>query len=213
MAKNWAQKIWRGQKYENTNTTDGFHQLSNTNLDTYLAYAADSWCWKTLSLSSSHIWGVGALAWWESEWPDILMPKGPRYFMPVMSEAPDSLFIWTLLQRDSHTEQQQHSSLTQAALQLIEPDMQGQTPRVRSSESWGWILRSALRIRGYCWLKQLDPYKWTTRIIPIVLESDFWDDLIKRRYAYRKHSAKSNINTMHPRRRVSQRSFSSKAQL
>lgn len=30
-------------------------------------------------------------------------------------------------------------------------------------------------------------------------ESDFWDDLIKRRYAYRKHSAESNVNTMHPR--------------
>lgn len=97
------------------------------------------------------------------------MPKGLCYSLPVMSEAPDSLFIWTLLQRASHTEQQQqHSSLIRAPLQLIEQDIHGQTQRVRSSESWGWILRSALRIGGYCWLKQLDPYKWTTRIIPRV---------------------------------------------
>lgn len=39
---------------------------------------------------------------------------------------------------------------------------------VHSSEYWGWILRSALRIGGYCWLKQLNLYKWTTRIIPRV---------------------------------------------
>lgn len=100
------------------------------------------------------------------------MPEGPRYSMLVMSEAPDSLFIWILLQRSSHMEQQrrqqQHSSLVQAAFKLIEQDIQGQTPRVRSSGSWGWILRSALGVSGYCWLKQLDLYKWTTRIIPRV---------------------------------------------
>lgn len=145
MTKSWTQKTWRGQKYENKNTTDGFHQLSNTNFDTYLAFAADSWCWKSLSLCSSHIWGVGALAWWESEWPDVQMPKGPHYSMPVMSEGPDPLFIWTLLQRASHTEpQRRHSCLIRAALQLIEQDIQGQTQRVRSSESWGRILRSAV---------------------------------------------------------------------
>lgn len=94
--------IRHGGRYENKNTTDGFHQPSSTNLDTYLAFAADSWCWKSLSLSWSHIWGVGTLAWWESEWPDIRMPKGPHYSMPVMSEAPDSPFIWTLLQSVPH---------------------------------------------------------------------------------------------------------------
>lgn len=138
--------------------------------DTYLASATDSWCWKSLSLSSRHIWGDGSLAWWESEWPDIEMPMGPHYSMPMMSEAPGSLFIWTLLQGASHTKQRQrqHSSLIRAALQLIEQDTQGQTPRVRCLESWGWILRSAPRIGGYCWLKQLNLYKWTTRIIPKV---------------------------------------------
>ncbi len=212
MVKSWAQKTRRGQKHENKNTTDGFHQLSNTNLDTYLAFAADSWCWKSLSLSSSHTWGVGALAWWESEWPDIQMPKGPRYSMPVMSEAPDSLFIWTLLQRASHTERQQHSSLIRAAIQLIGWDIQGQAPRVRSSESWGWILRSALRRGGYCWLKQLDLYKWTTRIIPRV-ESQISGMIWSSGGMRTENTAKSNINTMHPRHRVSQRSFSSRAQL
>lgn len=148
----------QGVKYENKNTTDVFHQLSNTNLDTYLAFAADSWCWKSLSLSSSHGWGVGALAWWESEWPDIQMPERPCYSTPVMSEALDSLFIWTLLQRASHMEQQrQHSSLIQAAPQLIEQDIQGQTPRFCSSESWGWILRSALRIGGILLAKTTRP--------------------------------------------------------
>lgn len=170
IAKGWAQK----NTDENKITTDGFHQLSCTNLDTYLAPAADSWCWKSLSLSPSHIWGVGASAWWESEWRDIQMPEGPCYSMPVMSEAPDSLFIWILLQRSSHMEQQQrqrqqqHSTPVRAAFQLIEQDIQGQTQRVRSSGSWGWILRSALSVRGYCWLKQLNLYKWTTRIIPRV---------------------------------------------
>lgn len=62
------------------------------------------------------------------------MPDGPRYTMSVMSEALDSLFIWTLLQRASHIEQK-HSSHVRAALQLIEQDIQGQTPRVCSSES------------------------------------------------------------------------------
>lgn len=142
MAKVLAQKTQRGQKYENKNTTDGFHQLSNTNLDTYLAFAADSWCWRSLSLSSRHIWSVGAVAWWESEWPDIQMPKRPRYFTPVMSEAPDSLFIWTLLQRASHTErqQQQHSSLIRAdRSRYAATDTEG--PLLLSPEVQSWDRR------------------------------------------------------------------------
>lgn len=160
MDKHWPQKTWSGQKYENKNTTDGFHSHCNTNSDTYLAFASV----ESLSLSFTHIWCVGALAWWESEWPDIQMPRRSCYSMPVMSEALDCLFIWTSLQRASHMEQ--HSSLNRTALQLIEQDIQGQTWWVHSSESWGWILRSALRVRGYCWLKQPNLYKWTTTIIP-----------------------------------------------
>lgn len=115
--------IRHGGRCENKNTTDGFHQPSNTNLDTYLAFAADSWCWKSLSIGWSYIWGI--VACWESEWPDVQMPKGPLCSMPVMTEALDSLFIWTWLQRASHTQQQQqqHSSFIWAALQLIEQDI------------------------------------------------------------------------------------------
>lgn len=206
--------IRHGGRYENKNTADGFHQPSSTNLDTYLAFAADSWCWKSLSLSWSHIWGVGTLAWWESEWPDIRMPKGPHYSMPVMSEAPDSPFIWTLLQRASHTEQQQqHSSLVWAALQLIEQDIQGRTLRVRSSESWGWILRSALRIGRYCWLKQLDLYKWTTRIIPRV-ESQISGMIWSSNGMRTENTQLKAISTLCTKdQRVSQRSFGSRAQL
>lgn len=83
---------------------------------------------------------VGVLVLWHDEKVSdqtYKMSKGPRYSMPVMSEAPDPLFIWTLLQRASHTEQQQqqHSSLIRAALQLIEQDIQRQTQRVCSLES------------------------------------------------------------------------------
>lgn len=61
--------------------------------------------------------------------------------MPALSEAPDSLFIWTLLlQRASHSRP--------AALQLMEPDMRGQTPRVRSSESRGLDLEISAEDRG-----------------------------------------------------------------
>lgn len=86
--------IRHGGRYENKNTTDGFHQPSSTNLDTYLAFAADSWCWKSLSLSWSHIWGVGTLAWWESEWPDIRMPKGPHYSLHASDEWGTGLPIY-----------------------------------------------------------------------------------------------------------------------
>lgn len=158
----------------------------------FLAFAADSWCWKSLSLSFTRIWDVGALTWRESELPDIQMPMGPRCFMPALSEAPDSLFIWTLLlQRASHSRP--------AALQLMEPDMRGQTPRVRSSESRGLDLEISAEDRGLLLAEATQPpwvddYNNTQN-----WESDFWDDLIKRRYAYRKHSAESNVNTMHPR--------------
>lgn len=205
--------IRHGGRYENKNTTDGFHQLPNTNLDTYLAFAADSQCWKSLSIGWSHIWGV---ACWESEWPDIQMPKGPRYSMPVMTEAPDSLFIWTWLQRASHTEQQQqHSSLIWAALQLIE---QGQIFKDRHRGStplsfWGWILRSARRIGGYCWLKQLDLYKWITRIIPRV-ESQISGMIWSSRGMRTENTQLKVISTLCTKdQRVSQRPFGPRAQL
>lgn len=151
--------------------------------------------------SSLHIWGLGfysTMRKWVTRRPNAYRARP----LHVSDEWRRGLHIYLAAAAERERElPTEHVSLIRAPLQLIEADTRGRTPRVCSSEPWGEIMRT----ERYCWLKQLNGYKWTTRIIPRSSRSDFWDDLIKRRYAYRKHRAKSNIN-MYPGHRASQRS-------
>lgn len=80
---------------------------TNTTSDAYLAFAADSWCWKSLSLSSSCIWGYlyfSVMRTRVTRLPE--MPRGPH-----CSSASDEwgnglpIYLDFGLQRPSRTEQ------------------------------------------------------------------------------------------------------------
>lgn len=146
---------------KNKNTTDGFHQLSKTCL-THI------WLWLEIPgverayLSALVISGgcrcISAVRKWVTSeayecWRGLaVLHAGDEWGTGLR------IYLDFAAERAPHTEQRQrHSSLIRAALQLIEQDIQGQTPRVRSSESWGWILRSAPRAGGILLAKTTRP--------------------------------------------------------
>lgn len=138
--------------------------------------------------------------------------RGPS--LPLASdEWGTGLPIYLNLSPEQQQQQwQQLSSIIWAALQLMKQDTEERPPRVCSSESRAWILRPALRIRGYCWLKQLSLYKWTTRIIPRVesqISGMIWSSTGMRT----ENTQLKAISTLCTKdQRVSQRSFGSRSQ-
>lgn len=139
---------------ETKNATDGFHQhLTPTRTHIWLTPQIPSA--ERAYRSASVIFGVGALgSWWESEWAGTDMTRGSVCSVPMMSEAKNTLFIWTYC-RGLPT-LSSSSSIPLSSRQIVK----------------GPVLREVLRIGCCCWLKLKNIPSW---------ESDFCDDLIKQR--------------------------------
>lgn len=207
MAKNWAHETWRvirKGKYHRWFSSTISHQLRHI-----FGFCCRFLVLKELiSQLESYLgcWYVSMMRKWVIRHTNARRPSG----LCASGEWDTRLPIYLNLSAESFP----HRATAATFLSRLScsPADRTRYTRTDTSESWGWILRSARRIGRYCWLKQLDLYKWTTRIIPRVesqISAMIWSSDGMRT----ENTQLKAISTLCTKdQRVSQRSFGFRAQ-